>query len=65
LFSDIDGVTSVKWLHVASLSMEKHTLSLCLVIDRTCIDDEIARKGVADVLKGTGVEFALVTIQTE
>jgi zinc transporter 2 len=64
---EIDGVTSVKWLHVSSLNMEKHILSVCLVLDRSYIDDEIARKGVAEVLEQEfkGVEFALVTIQTE
>jgi Co/Zn/Cd efflux system component len=65
--SEISGVTGVKWLHISSLSMEQHILSLCIIIDRTCINDETARQKVMEVLEQEfkGVEFAFATIQTE
>jgi hypothetical protein len=47
-------VSDVKYLHISSLSMDKHTLSLNIVLDRTCIDDETARGKVRDVLDPSG-----------
>ncbi|KAL3898768.1 MAG: hypothetical protein SGCHY_002514 [Lobulomycetales sp.] len=67
MVAEMDGVAAVNWLHVSSLNLEKHVLSLCVLLDKARIDDVTARKRIHELLdtEFPALDMALCTIQTD